>query len=500
MKKYILVIDQGTTSSRAIIFNNFGEIEWIEKEEFIQIYPKPGWVEHDPEEIFQSILSVIKKAIEGLNIKPKDISSIGITNQRETTILFDKESGKPVYNAIVWQCRRSSDICEEIKRKGLIEKIHKKTGLIVDAYFSLTKILWLLKNNDEILKKAEKGEIGFGTVDTYLLYRLTNKKSFFTDYSNASRTMLFNINTLKYDDELIDIFKIPRSMLPEVKPTSSLFGILDKEIFGAEVPITAMVGDQQSSLFGELCLDKGMVKNTYGTGSFILLNTQEKIVYSHSGLLTTIAWGINGKVNYALEGSIFISGAAVQWLRDGLGIIKNSCEVEDLAKKVSSSEGVYFVPAFVGLGTPYWDMYARGLIVGITRKTSKEHIARATLEAIAFQIKEVLDIMENETKEKIVVLRVDGGGAMNDTLLQIQSDFLGIKVERPKILETTAFGACLLSGLYTGIFKYENLNEIFSIDRSFEPKMKREDFNNLFKAWKEAVRRSLNWEKDYTMS
>jgi len=494
-KKYVLVIDQGTTSTRAIIFNNFGEIEHIEKEEITQIYPKPGWVEHDPEEIFQSVISTIKKSMSKLNLNAKDIFSIGITNQRETTILFERKTGKQVSNAIVWQCRRTSEICEEIKKRGLQEEIHKKTGLVVDPYFSLTKLIFLLRENENLKERARKGEILFGTVDTYLLYRLTNGKSHFTDYSNASRTMMFNINNLSWDKDILSVFDISESLLPQVKDSSTLFGYVDKDYFGYEIPITAIAGDQQASLFGELCLEEGMVKNTYGTGCFILLNTGKKRIFSKEGLLTTIAWGINGNVSFALEGSIFIAGALVQWLRDGLQIIKNSCEIEDLAKKVDDTEGLYIVPAFVGLGTPYWDMYAGGLMIGITRKTERSHIARAALEAIAFQTKDVLNVMEKELNEKIKVLRVDGGASMNDTLMQIQSDFLGIVVERPKILETTAFGTFLLSSLGSKLIDYNSLKNFEKIDKVFNPKIDEKTREKKYEIWKEAVKRSLGWRK-----
>jgi len=495
MKRYLLVIDQGTTTTRCIIFNSFGEIEWIEKKELKQIYPNPGWVEHNPDEIWDSVLITIKKSLDSLNLKPKDITSIGITNQRETTIIFDRETGKPLHNAIVWQCRRSDTICEEIKNRGLENFIHKRTGLVVDPYFSLTKLIWLLRNNSDLRKKVEKGEVGFGTVDTFLLYKLTNGKSFLTDFSNASRTMMFNINNLKWDEEILNKFDIPKNILPDVKMSSSFFGITDKEIIGGEIPITSLIGDQQASLFGQLCLEKGMVKNTYGTGSFILMNTGEKKVFSKNGLLTTIAWGINEKVYYALEGSVFISGAVVQWLRDGLKIINSSEEIEELARSVDSTDGLYFVPAFVGLGTPYWDMYAGGLIIGITRKTTNAHIALAAIESIAFQTKEVIDVMENETKEKIKILRVDGGASMNNLLLQKQADFLNINVERPKILETTAFGAFLLSGLGSDVIKYENLKNFVKIDRVFKPSLEKEEFEKRYKLWKEAVSRSLGWRK-----
>jgi len=495
MKKYFLVIDQGTTSTRAIVFNDLGEIEHIEKEEITQIYPKPGWVEHDPEEIFNSVLKTIKRSLDQLNLKPNDIETIGITNQRETTILFERESGKPVYNAIVWQCRRSAEICEEIKREGLDIEIHKKTGLVIDPYFSLTKIVFLLREREDIRKRFINGEVLFGTVDTYILYRLTNGKSYYTDYSNASRTMMFNINSLSWDDDILNYFKIPKYSLPDVKDSSYSFGKIHKSYFGYEIPITGIVGDQQGSLFGELCLENGMVKNTYGTGCFILLNTGENRFFSKSGLLTTIAWGIDGKVYFALEGSIFIAGALVQWIRDGLNIIENSSQIEDLAKSVDDSEGIYIVPAFVGLGTPYWDMYAGGLIIGITRKTNKSHIARAALEAIAFQTKDVIKVMESETNEKIKVLRVDGGAAMNDTLLQIQSDLLGINVERPKILETTSFGTYLISQIGAKLLSLDDVKKFEKIEKVFTPKMDKETRDKKYKIWKEAVRRSLGWRK-----
>jgi glycerol kinase len=495
MKKYIVVIDQGTTSSRAIVFNNFGEIEWVEKKEFTQIYPKPGWVEHNPEEIWESVLYVIEKALSSLNLKPSQIHSIGITNQRETTILFDRETGKPLYNAIVWQCRRSSEICDDIKKSGYEEIIHKKTGLVVDPYFSLTKLIWLFRENENLKKLSEKGDALFGTIDSYLLYKLTGGKSHFTDFSNASRTMMFNINNLDWDNEILEKFDIPKNILPKVLDSSGFFGLTDPKIFGASVPITGIIGDQQGSLFGELCFEEGMVKNTYGTGCFILMNTGEKRIFSKNGLLTTIAWGLNGKIDYALEGSIFIAGALVQWLRDGLQIIKNSDEIEELAKKVEDTEGLYIVPAFVGLGTPYWDIYAGGLMIGITRKTERAHIARASLEAIAFQTKDVLNVMEMELNEKIKVLRVDGGASMNDTLLQIQSDFLGINVERPKILETTAFGTFLLSLLGSKLIDFDSLKNFEKIEKVFKPKMDEETREKRYKIWKEAVKRSLGWRK-----
>jgi len=495
MKKFVIALDQGTTSSRAVAFDHDGKYIGSVNKEFTQFFPSPGWVEHDPYDILQSQMGALFDMIKKFSIKGQDIAAIGITNQRETVVVWDKLTGKHGYNAIVWQCRRSDTICEEIKNRGLEDFIHKKTGLVVDPYFSLTKLIWLLRNNLDLRKKIEKGEVGFGTVDTFLLYKLTKGKSFSTDFSNASRTMMFNINSLKWDEEILNKFDIPKNILPDVKMSSSLFGITDKEIIGGEIPITSLIGDQQASLFGQLCLEKGTVKNTYGTGSFILMNTGEKKIFSKKGLLTTIAWGINEKVYYALEGSVFISGAVVQWLRDGLKIINSSEEVEELARSVDSTDGLYFVPAFVGLGTPYWDMYAGGLIIGITRKTTKAHIALAAIESIAFQTKEVIDVMENETKEKIKLLRVDGGASMNNLLLQKQADFLNINVERPKILETTAFGAFLLSGLGAGVIKYENLKNFVKIDRVFKPSLEKEEFDKRYKQWKEAVSRSLGWRK-----
>lgn len=495
MKKYILSLDQGTTSSRAILFDKKQNIIGIAQKEFKQIYPKPGWVEHNPFEILNTQIDVAKEVIEKYKINPSEIDSIGITNQRETTIIWEKSSGKPVFNAIVWQCRRTAEYCEYLK-KNYSRLIKEKTGLIVDAYFSGTKVKWILDNIHGLRKMAENREILFGTVDSWLLYNLTGGKVHATDYSNASRTMLFNINTLEWDEEILKLLKIPKQILPKVLPSSFFYGETLKDFFGKEIPITGIAGDQQAALFGQTCFSKGTAKNTYGTGSFLLLNTGEKPYVSKHGLLTTIAWGVKDKVNYALEGSIFITGAAIQWLRDGLRIIKSASEVEELASSVQDSNGVYFVPAFVGLGAPYWDMFARGLIIGITRDTTKEHIARAALEAIAYQTRDVLEAMEKDSGIKLKKLRVDGGAVKNDILMQFQADILGVPVERPKILELTALGAATLAGLETGF--YENINQVsklYKIEKVFTPTMKIKKRDELYSRWKVALERSLNWAK-----
>ena len=435
----------------------------------------------------------LKKA----SLKGKDISAIGITNQRETTVLWDKDTGKPVYNAIVWQCRRTSSIVDDLKNRGYEELFRKKTGLVLDAYFSGTKIKWILDNVEGVREKANKGKIKFGTIDSYLVYRLTGNNVHITDYSNASRTLIFNIKKLLWDDELLDILSIPKEILPTVMPSAYIYGYTDPDILGERIPISGILGDQQSALFGQSAFLPGMAKNTYGTGSFLLLNTGSDIVESKKGLLTTIAWGIDNMIYYAIEGAVFITGAAVQWLKDGLGIIKESGEIGDLASKVSSSGGVYFVPAFTGLGAPYWDMYARGIIIGITRGTTKAHIARATEEAIAFQVKDLLTTMEEEYGKRLTSLRVDGGGARDDLLLQIQADFLGIPVERPHIMETTALGAYYVAGLGVGIFKdTKEIENRWKQDKMFYPKMDREKSEKLYIKWKDAVNRAKNWEEN----
>lgn len=495
MAKYVMALDQGTTSSRGIIFDENGTIKGVTNREFTQIYPKPGWVEHDPMEIWGSQIGVAKEVLEKSGLSPSDIAAIGITNQRETTIVWDKNTGKPVYNAIVWQCRRTAPICDELKEKGLTEKIREKTGLVIDAYFSGTKVKWILDNVEGAREKAEKGELLFGNVDTWLIWNMTGGKVHVTDYSNASRTMLFNIHTLDWDDEILAELNIPRAMLPKPMPSSHVYGYTTTEVFGGEVPIAGDAGDQQAALFGQACYSPGMAKNTYGTGCFMLMNTGEKAVASESGLLTTIAWGVNGKVEYALEGSIFIAGAVVQWLRDELRILDNAAQSEELATKVEDNNGVYLVPAFVGLGAPYWDMYARGTIVGLTRGAKREHIVRAALESICYQTRDVLEAMQKDSGITLKSLKVDGGAVANNFLMQFQSDILGVPVDRPKVIETTALGAAYLAGLAVGYWKdKDDIAAKWQIDRTFEPEMDSETRDNLYKGWKKAVERALDWE------
>lgn len=490
--EYILALDQGTTSSRAIVFNKNGEYVYGLNKEFKQIYPKPGWVEHDPMDILNSQIEVAKKVAE--HVGTQNIAAIGITNQRETTILWDKRTGKPVYNAIVWQCRRTASICDRLKEQGYEQLIKEKTGLVVDAYFSGTKIKWILDNVPGVREEAEKGNILFGTVDTWLIWNLTGGKAHVIDFTNASRTMLFNIHKLQWDDEILEILSIPKNILPTPLPSSYIYGKTEKSIFGYEIPISGDAGDQQASLFGQTCFEKGMVKNTYGTGCFILMNTGEKPYLSSSGLLTTVAWGLENKVEYALEGSIFIAGAAVQWLRDNLRLINHAAETEELALSVPDAGELYFVPAMVGLGAPYWDMYARGLLIGITRGTTKEHIVRAVLESIAYQTRDVLEVMSKETGIKMGTLRVDGGASNNNFLMQFQADILGVPVERPSVTETTALGAAYLAGL--AVKFWENKEEInWNLDRRFEPVISKEKREKLYSKWKEAVKRSRNWSE-----
>jgi len=495
MKGYIMALDQGTTSSRAIIFNYTGQIISTAQKEFKQIYPKAGWVEHDPMEIWSSQIGVMKEALEFARINPKEIISIGITNQRETTIVWDRKTGIPVYNAIVWQCRRSSNTCDELKTNGLETYIKENTGLVVDAYFSATKIKWILDNVEGTREKAEKGELCFGTVDTWLIWNLTRGKIHATDYSNASRTMLYNIKQLQWDKKLLNMLSIPASMLPDVKPSSYIYGLIDKDILGGvEVPIGGVAGDQQAALFGQGCFSPGMVKNTYGTGCFMLMNTGNKAITSKNGLLTTIAWGEGGKVEYALEGSVFSAGASVQWLRDELKLVRDAAETEYRANMVEDSNGVYLVPAFVGLGAPYWDMHARGTIVGLTRGSKAEHIIRATLESIAYQTKDVLRAMEEDSGIKLGALRVDGGAVSNNFLMQFQADILGVDVERSQISETTAQGVAYLAGLAVGYWKNkEEIQNNKSVDRCFISSMESEKHEKLYKDWKRAVERSLKW-------
>lgn len=494
-EKYILAIDQGTTSSRAIIFNQAGETVCMVNQEFPQLYPEPGWVEHDPVDIIESQISVAKKAIEMASINPDQIAAIGVTNQRETTIVWDKNTSKPVYNAIVWQCRRTASMCDQFKKLGYEDTIRKKTGLVLDAYFSATKLKWILDNVEGARQKAERGELLFGTVDSWLIWNLTGGKIHATDYSNASRTMLFNIHSLNWDEELLELFNIPEQMLPDVLPSSTVYGYTHKEIFGVEIPICGNAGDQQAALFGQICCEPGMVKNTYGTGCFILMNTGNKIVDSKHGLLTTIGWVLNDKsMCYALEGSVFSAGATVQWLRDGLKIVEKASDTEYLAKSVKDSAGVYFVPAFVGLGAPYWDMYARGTIIGITRGCTREHIVRAALESIAYQTRDVVEVMSEESGIKLHCLRVDGGASANDFLMQFQADILGVPVERPTVSETTALGAAYLAGLAVGYWKdHSEIKKQWKLDRRFEPQMDPETREELYKKWKNAVTRSLGW-------
>lgn len=494
-KKYILALDQGTTSSRAIIFDRGGQIISIGQKEFNQIYPKSGWVEHDPREIWSSQIAVVTEALVRADVKSADIAAIGITNQRETTIVWDRKTGQAVYNAIVWQDRRTAAYCDELKEKGYDEKIKEKTGLLIDSYFSATKIRWILDNVEGARKKAEEGNLLFGTVDTWLIYNLTDKEKHVTDVTNASRTMLFNINTMKWDKELLELFEIPESMLPEVKTSSEIYGQTAGKILTDKIPIAGIAGDQQAALFGQLCTKPGMVKNTYGTGCFMLMNIGDKPIVSKNKLVTTVAWQIGDKVTYALEGSIFIAGAIVQWLRDGLGIIKSSEDVEALANKVKDTDGVYLVPAFAGLGAPHWDSYARGTIVGLTRGSNASHIARAALEGIAFQTVDILKAMEADAEKEIKELRVDGGATNNNLLMQFQSDLLQANVVRPKITETTAIGAAYLAGLAVGYWKdLDDLKDQWQIDRTFEPDVKT-DVKGHLRNWHHAVEAARAWAK-----
>jgi glycerol kinase len=494
MPQYILSFDQGTTSSRAIIFDQSGSIISIAQKEFTQLYPQPGWVEHDASEIWATQLAVAVEAVSIAGLKATDIAAIGITNQRETTVVWDRETGAPIHNAIVWQDRRTASFCDELKPKSG-NLIQEKTGLIVDAYFSATKIRWILDNVEGARKKAQEGKLAFGTIDTWLVYKLTGGKVHATDISNASRTMLFNIHTCKWDDELLKLIDVPASMLPEVRSSSEVFGHTDAQILAAQIPIAGIAGDQQAALFGQMCTEPGMVKNTYGTGCFMLMNIGDKPILSKNNLVTTIAWKINGKVQYALEGSIFIGGAVVQWLRDGLHIIQNSAEVEDLARQVEDNGGVYLVPAFAGLGAPYWNQHARGTIVGITRGTTSAHIARAALESIALQTMDVLTAMQADAGSPIRELRVDGGATANDLMLQLQANVLQTTVIRPEITETTAIGAAYLAGLAVGYWK--NIDEIkkqWKLNKSFSPDGT--NANQLTKGWQKAIRAAKAWAEE----
>jgi glycerol kinase len=490
-KKYVLALDQGTTSSRAILFDRNGRIVNISQKEFTQLYPNPGWVEHNPLEIWETQLNAAKEAIKYIDVS--EIACIGITNQRETTILWDKNTGKPVYNAIVWQSRQTSDICDDLKKSGLEPYIKENTGLVIDAYFSGTKIKWILDNVEGARERAEKGEILFGTVDTWLLWNLTGGKAHITDYSNASRTMIYNIKNLRWDEKILGILDIPSEILPEVRQSSEIYANTNAEIFGAEIPISGIAGDQQAALFGQLCFQEGMVKNTYGTGCFMLMNTGEKIVQSHKGLITTIAWGLQGKVEYALEGSVFVAGAAIQWLRDELKIIHEAADSEYFANKVKDTEGVYVVPAFTGLGAPYWDMYARGAIVGLTRGAGRNHIIRATLESIAYQTKDIIEAMIEDSGINLTVLKVDGGASANNFLMQFQSDILNVNIERPEITETTALGAAYLAGLATGFWKSKGeVIQNWSMNKKFKPAINDDERNRLYSGWKKAVKKAMS--------
>ena len=491
--KYVLAIDQGTTSSRAILFNHQGTIITLAQKPFQQYFPKPGWVEHDPNEIWYTQSSVIKEAMAKADVTDSHIACIGIANQRETTIIWDRETGFPVYNAIVWQDRRTSDYCDKLKSEGVTEMIRRKTGLIIDAYFSATKIKWILDNVPGARERANKGKLLFGTVDTWLIWRLTRGEVHVTDVSNASRTMLFNINTLQWDDELLKMFDIPRSMMPEVRSSSEIYGHTKTTIFAHKVPIAGIAGDQQAALFGQMCIEPGMVKNTYGTGCFLLMNSGDKPIISQNNLITTVAWKIGDKVNYALEGSIFVGGSVVQWLRDGLGVIKSSSEVEELAARVPDTNGVYFVPALTGLGAPWWDQYARGTIVGISRGTTTAHIARAALEGIAFQTMDITAAMSRDAGLPLRELKVDGGASRNNLLMQFQADILGTRVIRPRVVETTALGAAYLAGLAVVYWSsVEQIRKQWHVDRIFEPTWDETAISKARDGWEDAVKRTLS--------
>ena len=497
MSKYIMALDAGTTSNRCILFDKKGQVISVAQKEFTQYFPKPGWVEHDANEIWSSQLGVAVEAMAKIGATAEDIAAIGITNQRETTIVWDKNTGEPVYHAIVWQCRRTSEYCDELKEKGLTDKFREKTGLIIDAYFSGTKLKWILDNVEGVRERAENGELLFGTVETWLIWKLTKGKVHVTDYSNASRTLLFNIKELKWDDEILAELNIPKSMLPEVKPSSEIYGYCDSAFLGGEIPISGAAGDQQAALFGQTCFNPGEAKNTYGTGCFMLMNTGEKPVFSENGLVTTIAWGLDSKVNYALEGSIFVAGAAIQWLRDELKIIESAADSEYMANKVKDTNGCYVVPAFTGLGAPHWDQYARGTIVGITRGVNKYHIVRATLESLAYQVNDVLQAMKADSKIELEALKVDGGASQNNLLMQMQSDIIDAPVKRPMCVETTAMGAAYLAGIAVGYWKNkEEVIKNWEIDKVFTPKISEEDRAKKIKGWNKAVKYSYGWAKE----
>ncbi len=491
-KQYIISLDQGTTSSRALLVDQDGTIVNMVQQEFQQIFPKPGWVEHDPKEILESQLHVMHELVKKENVDASDIKAIGITNQRETTMVWDKHTGDPVYNAIVWQDKRTADICEDLKSKGLVEHVKMTTGLVIDSYFSGTKVKWILDNVEGAREKAEKGDLLMGTVDTWLVWNMTKRANHVTDYTNASRTMIYDITKLSWDDGLLKELGIPKSMLPEVKPSAHHFG--DYELNGKTIPIAGIAGDQQAALFGQGCFEKGTAKNTYGTGCFMLMNTGEKPQFSNNGLLTTIAYGLNGKVNYAFEGSIFIAGAAIQWLRDGLELIEDAKETEALANSVPGDSSVYVVPAFAGLGAPYWDMYARGAIFGLTRDTGKAHLAKATLESLAYQTKDIINAMEEDSGVELQNLKVDGGACANNYLMQFQADILGTEVHRPKVIESTAMGAAFLAGIQVGIWTQEDIDQSRPMNRIFKPTFEKEKRDLLYKTWQKAVERTKGWE------
>lgn len=495
-KRYILALDQGTTSSRAIIFDHDGKIVTTAQREFKQYFPKPGWVEHNANEIWGSVLAVMAEAFGSADIDPKEIAAIGITNQRETAVVWEKETGRPVYNAVVWQSRQTAGICDELNAAGHGDLFRDKTGLLIDAYFSGTKVKWILDNVDGAREKADNGELLFGTIDTWLIWKLSGGHAHVTDYSNASRTLMYNIYEQKWDDELLDILTVPKSMLPEVKPSSEVYAhTIPYHFFGFEVPIAGAAGDQQAALFGQACFDSGEGKNTYGTGCFMLMNTGEKAVKSDHGLLTTIAWGYDGKVEYALEGSIFVAGSAIQWLRDGLRMLKSAKDTEQYANRVETTDGVYVVPAFVGLGAPYWNSDVRGAIFGLTRGTEKEHFVRATLESLAYQTRDVLTAMEQDSGIELKTLRVDGGAVNNNFLMQFQADILDVPVERPEVSETTALGAAYLAGLAVGFWKDQaEIKQQWKLDQQFEPSMDESHRENLYKGWQHAVEATMGFK------
>ena len=497
MKKYIMALDAGTTSNRCILFNAQGEICSMSQREFKQIFPKPGWVEHDADEIWACQLGVAVEAMSKIGAEASDIAAIGITNQRETAIVWDKNTGEPVYHAIVWQCRRTSEYCDSLKEKGLTETFRKKTGLIIDAYFSGTKVKWILDHVPGARARAERGELLFGTVETWLIWKLTKGAVHVTDYSNAARTMLFNINTLEWDDEILQELDIPRSMLPKVMPSSYVYGMADSSVLGGPIPIAGAAGDQQSALFGQLCFAPGEAKNTYGTGCFLLMNTGERPIFSENGLVTTIAWGIDGTVTYALEGSVFVAGAAIQWLRDEMRLIDSAEDSEYMAKKVPDTNGCYVVPAFTGLGAPHWDQYARGTIVGITRGVNKYHIIRATLESLAYQVQDVLTAMKADSGIELSALKVDGGASANNFLMQTQADMITVPVERPKCVETTAMGAAYLAGLAVGYWdSMDEIRKTRAVDRVFMPMLAEEMRQKKLRGWERAVKYAYGWARE----